>query len=57
MISPNDVTKGLALTLSGEPYLMLDRRHISEAGRAKVCLKLRQLRSSARTRESGKRDT
>lgn len=48
MISPNDVTKGLALVFEGEPYLVLDRQHISEAGKAKVRLKLRQLRSNVR---------
>ena len=47
MIAPNEVEKGLALDIEGEPYLVLERQHMSEAGRAKIRMKLRHLRSGA----------
>jgi len=49
MIAPNEVEKGLALDIEGEPYLVLERQHMSEAGRAKIRMKLRHLRSGALT--------
>lgn len=56
MIAPNEVEKGLALEIEGEPYLVLERQHISEAGKAKIRLKLRHLRTGAiieRTEDEG----
>src|SRR5258708_26734596 len=47
MIAPNEVEKGLVLNIEGEPYLVLERQHESEAGRAKVRMKLRHLRTRA----------
>jgi elongation factor P len=47
MIAPNEIAKGLALEIEGEPYLVLDKQHISEAGKAKVRMKLRHLRTGA----------
>jgi elongation factor P len=47
MIAPNEVEKGLALDIKGEPYLVLERRYIIEAGKAKIRLKLRHLRTHA----------
>jgi hypothetical protein len=47
MIAPNEVEKGLALDIEGEPYLVLERQYMSEAGRAKIRMKLRHLRSAA----------
>ncbi len=47
MISPNEVKKGFALDIGGKPYIVLDWQHISEAGKAKMWMKLRNLRTSA----------
>lgn len=45
MIAPNEVEKGLTLNIEGEPYLVLSRQLVSEAGKAKIRMKLRRLRT------------
>jgi translation elongation factor P/translation initiation factor 5A len=45
MIAPNEVEKGLALDIEGEPHLVLERQLVNEAGIAKIRSKLRQLRT------------
>src|SRR2546426_5861395 len=57
MISSNEMKKGLTLDIEGEPYTVLDWRHVTEGrGKANIWLKLRHLRTHAiieRTLDAG----
>ena len=48
MISSNEMEKGLTLEIEGEPYTVLDWRHVTEGrSKANIWLKLQYLRTHA----------
>src|SRR5260370_30440034 len=57
MMSSNEMKKGITLDMEGEPYTVLDWKHVSEGrGKANIRLKLRHLRTDAiieRTLDAG----